>query len=435
MFFVKSKTSRTLLRGRLAFLIALPAIAAAVAFSTPSAAQGVQRIAAVVNEDVISAYELNQRVMLVLVTSRVADTPENRRRLREQILRNMIDEQLQLQEAKRLNIRVSDEDVDKMLVGLNAQNKLPPGSLEKVLQRANIDINVLRAKLRADESWSRVLRNKLQQQVYISDEEVDEEMNRLKAVQHLPRHHVAEIYLPLDNPDNERQVREVADRLMQQIRSGANFSALAREFSQSASAAVGGDLGWVTKGQLDPKLDSTLENMNKGQVAGPVQTLDGFHILLLIDRVVPSAKGDGDIRVDYTQLILPLPANAGPDAVKKEEKLAEQIRAEVRSCDDMRAAAKEMEVPKSGDVTDARLKELPAAISGPLSSLDVGQTTVPIRVAEGLFLGTLCGKSGGGGTLPTAEDIRNRLGNDRFNLLVRRYMRDLRQTAFVDIRG
>jgi len=435
MFFVKSKTSRTLFRGRLAFLIALPAIAAAVAFSTPSAGQGVQRIAAVVNEDVISAYELNQRVMLVLVTSRVADNPENRRRLREQILRNMIDEQLQLQEAKRLNIRVSDEDVDKMLVGLNAQNKLPPGSLEKVLQRANVDINVLRTKLRADESWSRVLRNKLQQQVYISDEEVDEEMKRLKAVQHLPRHHVAEIYLPLDNPDNERQVREVADRLMQQIRSGANFSALAREFSQSASAAVGGDLGWVTKGQLDPKIDSTLENMNKGQVAGPVQTLDGFHILLLIDRVIPSAKGDGDIRVDYTQLILPLPANAGPDVVKNEQELAEKVRAEVRSCEDLRAAAKEMEAPKSGDVTDARLKELPAVIGGPLSSLDVGQTTAPIRVAEGLFLGTLCGKSGGAGTLPTAEDIRNRLGNDRFNLLVRRYMRDLRQTAFVDIRG
>jgi peptidyl-prolyl cis-trans isomerase SurA len=435
MFFVKSRTSRTRFRGQLAFLIALSTLAVAV-FSTPSAAQGVLRIAAVVNEDVISAYELNQRVLLVLVTSRVEDTPDNRRRLSEQILRNMIDEQLQLQEAKRLNVRVSDEEVDKMLAGLNAQNKLPPGSLESVLQRAHVDVNVLRAKLRADESWNRVLRNKLQQQVYISDEEVDEELKRLKAVQNLPRHHVAEIYLPLDNPDNERQVRDVADRLMQQIRGGANFSALAREFSQSASAAVGGDLGWVTKGQLDPQIDHSLESMSKGQVAGPIQTLGGFHILLLIDRVVPSRNGDGDVRVDYTQVILPLPADAGPDAVKKEQDLAEQVRADIRSCDDMRAAAKEMEAPKSGDVSDARLKDLPATIRDPMSALDVGQTTQPIRVAEGFFLATLCGRSGGGaGAMPSAEDVRNRLGNDRFNMLIRRYMRDLRQTAFVDIRG
>ena len=435
MFFVKSITSNTPLRGWLTFLIASPALAAAVAFSTPAAAQGVQRIAAVVNEDVISAYELNQRVLMVLVTSRMADTPENRRRLREQILRNMIDEQLQLQEAKRLNIRVSDEEVDKLLAGLNAQNKMPPGTLEKVLQRAHVDINVLRAKLRADESWHRVLRSKLQQQVFISDEEVDEELKRLKAVQGLPRHHVAEIYLPLDNPDNERQVRDVADRLMQQIRNGANFSALAREFSQSASAAVGGDLGWVTKGQLDPKIDRALENMSKGQVAGPVQTLGGFHILLLIDRVVPSANGNGDVHVDYTQLILPLPADAGPDAVKKEKDLAEQVRTEVQSCDDMRAAAKKMEAPKSGDVSDAPLTSLPAVIRGPMSKLNVDQTTEPIRVAEGFFLATLCARKAPPGAMPTAEDVRNRLGNNRFNLLIRRYMRDLRQTAFVDIRG
>jgi peptidyl-prolyl cis-trans isomerase SurA len=395
----------------------------------------VQRIAAVVNEDVISAYELNQRVLLVLVTSRVQDTPENRRRLRQQILRNMIDEQLQLQEAKRLNIRVSDEDVDKLLAGLNAQNKLPPGSLERVLQQRNVDVNVLRAKLRADEAWQRVIRNKLRQQVFISDEEVDEELARLKAVENLPRHHVAEIYLPIDNPDNERQVREVADRLMQQIRNGANFSALAREFSQSASSAVGGDLGWVTKGQLDPQIDRTLADMSPGQVAGPVQTLGGFHILLLIDRVVPSAHG-GDPHVDYAQLVLPLPADAGPDAVQKETAVAEQVRADIQSCDDMRETAREMKAPKSGDVRDARLKDLPAAIRVPLSRLEVGQTTVPIRVAEGVFLATLCSKSGGAGTgLPSPDEIRKRLGTNRFNLLIRRYMRDLRQTAFVDIRG
>lgn len=313
-------------------MVAAALLAIAVVCPDPATAQGVQRIAAVVNEDVISAYELKQRVLMVMVTGKIPDTPENRRRLESQILRNMIDEQLQLQEAKRLNIRVSDEEIDTVLGRLNKQNDLPAGSLENILARANVDINVLRAKLRADESWDKVIRNQLRQQVFISDEEVDDELKRLKAVKDLPQHRVAEIFLPIDNPDNEKQVLELANRLIQQTRNGAKFSALAREFSQSASAAVGGDLGWVTNGQLDPVLDQTIAGMSKGQVAGPVQTLSGYYILYMIQEFDPSAGGPGT-------------------------------------------------------------------------------------------------------ALPTAADIRRRLGNERFNLLIQRYMRDLRQTAFVDIRG
>lgn len=392
------------------------------------------RIAAVVNEDVISAYDLNQRVRMVMVTGRIQDTPDNRRRLTEQILRNMIDEQLQLQEAKRLNIRVSEEEINQLLAKLNARNKVPAGTLESVLKRADVDINALRAKLRADDAWGKVLRERLQQQVFVSDEEIDEELKRLQAVQHLPRHRVAEIFLPVDNPDAERQVRDLAERLMQQIRSGADFGALAREFSQSASAAVGGDLGWVTKGQLDPKIDSVLSTTPERQVAGPVQTLSGFHILLVIDRIVPSAGGANELVLDYTQLLLP-GAQPGGSGAPQGEQLAQQIQSDVQSCEELHAAAATLDSSKIGDVKGARLADIPDAIRDRLAALDVGETTEPVRTAEGLLIATLCARKGGANTLPTRAQIQNRLGNERFNLLIQRYMRDLRQTAFVDIRG
>ena len=405
----------------------------ASAAGSTAVAQGVMRIAAVVNEDVISAYDLNQRVRMVMITGRIPDNPENRRRLAEQVLRNMIDEQLQLQEAKRLNIRVSEEEINQLLVKLNAQNKVPPGTLEAVLKRADVDVNALRAKLRADDAWGKVLREKLQQQVFVSDEEIDEELKRLRAVQNLPRHRVAEIFLPVDNPDAERQVRELAERLMQQIRAGAKFSALAREFSQSASAAVGGDLGWVTKGQLDPEIDRVIASTPEGQVAGPVQTLSGYHILLVLDRVVPSADGSNEAVLDYTQLVLPV-AQAGADA-QQEEQLAQQIRSDVENCNDLHAAAARMDAPKIQDVKGTQLKNIPAAIREKLASLDVGETTEPMRTADGILIATVCARKGGSKTMPTRTQVQNRLGNDRFNLLIQRYMRDLRQTAFVDIRG
>ncbi|MGH6620128.1 MAG: peptidylprolyl isomerase, partial [Alphaproteobacteria bacterium] len=112
----------------------------------------------------------------------------------------------------------------------------------------------------------------------------------------------------------------------------------------------------------------------------------------------------------------------------------QQIRADVQSCGDLRAAAASMDA-KSEDVKGARLKELPAALGEQLAKLDVGDTTEPLRTAEGVFIATLCARKGGSNALPSRDQIQNRLGNDRFNLLIQRYMRNLRQTAFVDIRG
>ncbi len=399
-------------------------------------AQGVLRIAAVVNEDVISAYDLAQRVRMVMVTSSLPNTPESRRRLTPQVLRNMIDEHLQFQEAKRLNVRVTDKEIDDMLVRLNRQNDLEPGTLESMLRRANVDVNALRSKLRSERAWNKVIRQRLQRQVFIGDEEVEEELARLKAVRNLPQHRVAEIFLSVDSPESESNVRELAQRLLQQIKDGARFNALAREFSQSTSAAVGGDLGWVTKGQLAPELDRLLDDMSKGQIVGPVKTLSGYYILLLIDRKTPTPVQAAATTVSLTQLVLPLAANPTPAEVQAQQAVGLKIRSQVRSCDDMRQAAQSIDAPQSGDIRSISLDKLPPSIRAAVAPLRVGQTSEPVRVAEGILLATLCSRSEDDTAgLPTRRQITNRLGNKRFDLLVRRYMRDLRRTAFVDIRG
>ena len=417
-------------------LFALLLAAAALTLPAALAAQGVIRIVAVVNEDVISAYDLGNRIRMVIATTKLPDTPETRRRLTNQVLRNMIDERLKMQEADRLNVRVTDKEVDDLLNNLNRQNRLPPGSLEQLLERANVNIDTLRTKLRAEHAWNKIIRQRLQRQVFIGEEEVEEELQRLKTVQHLPRHRVAEIFLAVDKPENDRQVLDIANRLMEQIRNGARFRALAREFSQSASAAVGGDLGWVTKGQLDNALDNRIQAMKKNEIAGPVRTVAGYHILLLIDRVTPKTTAGGETRVDLTQAVLPLGANPTRQEVETQLALAREVRGNVQSCEDMRGVIKSLESPKSGDVKDVKLGSLPAEIQSSVAGLKVGETSEPIRVAEGVLLATLCRREASTDSgLPTRVEITNRLGSRRFNLLVQRYMRDLRRTAFVDIRG
>lgn len=412
----------------------LAAALMATMLAVPAFAQGVLRIAAVVNEDVISAYDLANRMRLVLVTSNVPDTPEIRQRLASQVLRNMIDERLQLQEARRLNIEVTEEELDNLLVELNKQNGLPPGSIEQMLAQNNIDINVLRLKLRAEQAWYKVVTRSLQHEIFIGNEEIDEELNRLKTMSDQPRHRVAEIFLPIDNPDNEARIRDLAERLLQQIVAGANFAALAREFSQSTSAAAGGEVGWVTQGRFDPELDRVIATARPLEPVGPIRTLSGYYILVVIDRVIPGDPAS-TTTVDLAQLLLPLDEHASPKEVQSLAATALQIRSAVSSCTELRQLARTNNITTTNELSGVPIGQMPSPMRSAIAALQVGQTTEPIRVTEGLLLITLCGRKEDANALPSREEIRQRLLDERVDLLIQRYMRDLRRTAFVDIRG
>jgi peptidyl-prolyl cis-trans isomerase SurA len=400
----------------------------------PVRSEAVLRIAATVNEDVISVYDLVHRMRLVLLTSRLPNTPEIRKRLTGQVLRNLIDERLQLQEAKRLKINITDEQVKTLLDQLNKQNGLSAGSLESMMEQNKIDLGALRSKLRAERAWMGVIRQQLRRKAVIGGEEIEEELARLRAVRHLPRHRVAEIFLPVDDTGNEAQVRTLAERLMEQLRRGAKFAALAREFSQSASAAVGGDLGWVTKGQLEKEIEQSIANVAEGQVAGPVRTLGGFHILLLLKSSKGTGQAAGDSLIDYTQLLLPVAPDAAPDRRTQVLSLATEIRDKISSCDDMREISQTFTSPEKGDQKSVKLSSLPVEMRKYVAVLKVNQTSEPIPVENGVRLVTICARNDDDAGLPSRQEIRQRLGDRRLNMLVQRYMRELRRTAFVDVR-
>jgi peptidyl-prolyl cis-trans isomerase SurA len=396
----------------------------------------VLRIRAIVNDDVISFYDLVQRIQLVILTSSLNDSPEARLRLAPQVLRTMIDERLRLQEAERLNIKISSSLVDRQIQFLEERNKMPVGGLEQILNRAGIDHNSLRNKIRGEIAWRRIVRRRLMRQINISNDEIEDELQRLKSIQHLPQYQVSEIYLSVDSPDQEAQVAEVANRLIGQLGAGAKFPLLAREFSQSASAAVGGDLGVVSKGQLDPEIEKAIDSLSPGELAGPIRTLSGFYILKLRNRIIPAqATATADKSAQISQVLLPLKPNAVPAEIQAQERVAQKIKAEIKSCKQLEATGRTLNAPQSGSLGEIKITTLPASIWKAIETIPENQVTAPIRVAEGLLLMMVCKWTTETPGLPAEKDIRERLGDQRLNLLMQRYMRDLRRTAFIDLRG
>src|ERR1700722_4375059 len=168
--------------------------------SPPQAAGPEMRIAAVVNDEVISVFDLISRLRLVLLSSNIPDSPDARKKVEAQILRALVDEKLQLQEAKKANVVATDDEINNSLAQIEKQNNMQPGQLNEFLKSHGIDRSSLINQVTASLVWAKLVRRKAAETVEISDEEVDDAMKRLKEHAGEPQSRVAEIFLAVDNP-------------------------------------------------------------------------------------------------------------------------------------------------------------------------------------------------------------------------------------------
>ncbi|MBL4614143.1 MAG: SurA N-terminal domain-containing protein, partial [Magnetovibrio sp.] len=214
-------------------------------------AQSSLGIAAVVNDDVISMLDLNSRITMIVESSQMQKTPDARSRIAQQVLRGLIDEKLKVQETRRVGIKVSQTDIEDGLKHIAGNNKMTVAELTNQLMSIGVPITALTSRLEAELSWQKFVGRRLSKRIQIGAEEIKDEIARIQSNAGKPEYQLAEIYLPVDSPSQDSKVRATSQRLVVQLRQGAPFSALARNFSRSPSAAVDGDLGWVQPANLD----------------------------------------------------------------------------------------------------------------------------------------------------------------------------------------
>ena len=398
-------------------------------------AQDVLRIAAVVNDEVISVYDLDARLSLVLATSQLRNRPENRRRLAPQVLRRLIDDQIKLQEAKRLNIQVTKDDIDKTLDRIERDNKLPKGGLDGFLNRRGVHKNVLIGQVEADIAWSKVVRRRVRRNVKIGEDEIDEVLAEIEANKGRPEHRVSEVFLPVDEPKDEPDARQLAERLLQQLRAGAKFEAVAQNFSQSATAAVGGDLGWIKVGQLDQKLEAVLAKLQPGQVSPPIRTGSGYHLLFLRDRRQGAGMASQEVTVILQQVVLSLPKNTSEAEKDSQMALARTIGEAATDCREMDKLGSELGNPLSGNLGRVKLSSIPAPLRTAVQDLKIGKASQPQLMDDGIIVLMVCSREGGVAAAPDRKQVSRMLMMRRVDSAARQYLRDLRRAAFVDVRN
>jgi peptidyl-prolyl cis-trans isomerase SurA len=410
------------------------ALLALLAIAPPAPAQGVNRVAAVVNGDVITAAEVASRRRLLALTAGVAGDAAGR--ANDQILRLLVDERLRTQEVARRRIPVTDADIAGAVGEIENRNALPAGGLRENLRRAGIDPRVLYDQIRAQIGWNRLLRATLGSQANVSEAEINEYVAAARARIGQPELLVSEIYIPVSSPGQEAEVRRFVDDIIARLRQGAPFPMVATQFSQSQTALLGGDLGWVQPDRLDPEVAAVVRQMPEGAVSNPIRVPGGFVIVSLRQKRL--AGRDMATLLTMRQAFFAFEGQVNPAAPTAQQlrqvEAAQRLSESARSCDQVEAAGRGGSRPT--DPGQVRLDVItPPELRDLLGSLPLGRPSQPIIAPEGVLVIAVCARETRNLAEITPEQARDRLLRERVELVSRQVLRDLQRRAQIDIRS
>ena len=392
-----------------------------------------RKASVVVNGEVITGTDVDQRLALIIAANEGKVAPEEQQRLRLQVLRNLMDETLQIQAAKEQEIEVEEAEVEQTFARVAAQNfSADPKGMDAYLARIGSSPASLKRQIRGELSWQRILRRNITPFVNVSDEEVKEYLDRLKAAKGTDEYRVGEVFLSATD-ENKVAVFENANKIMEQLKAGGNFVAYARQFSEASTAVVGGDLGWVRMGILPAEMDNAIRQMAPGQLVGPVEIRGGFTIIYLIDKRQVLTADPRDAVLSLKQISISFaPGTTEAQAQTRATQLAAAIGT-AHGCQGVEAVAATV----GADVVaneQLKARDLPKALQDLLLSLTPGQTTPPFgSIQDGVRMLMLCGRDDPAAAgEPNFEEVQSQIEDERINKRAQMYLRDLRRDAVID---
>jgi len=241
----------------------------------------------------ITESDIKARSKLIIASSGMPHNNNSYNLVKDKVMDILIDEQLIKREAARLEIEVDDEEIDQAFLALADRNQIPRENLVDFLKSREIDAAELKNQIKHQLMWSKILANQIQPNISVTDKEVAESRAGIekvaKSAAETAELKLAEIVLLYRKESDVQKNKLFAEKLVGQIKKGASFGSLAKEFSQAQTAQSYGEIGWVASNQIQPDISRKLMRLHVGDIE-TMALSDGVHIFKLLDKKIISSE-------------------------------------------------------------------------------------------------------------------------------------------------
>ncbi len=423
-------------------------LASGVCFSQPLGAQSsvtpeiveIDRIVAVVNDDVIVHSELQTRLRAVidqLQNAGVPAPPEDV--LKKQVLEQLILDRLQLQLAEGTGIRVDDETLNRQIADIARQNQLSLREFRDILQRDGYDFAAFREEIRNELIKSRVQQRQVQDRVQITERDIDNFIaTQAKQGSNIPEYRVGHILIAVPDgasPEQLAEAKQRAEDIVKRLRDGANFGRIAAAESDGRQALEGGDLGWRKAGALPTMFEKVVPELEKGEISEIIRSSSGFHVLKLLD-----VRGAGRLVIEQTNarhiLIKTNEIVSSADARSRLRVLRSRVQNGADFAELARASSDDPgSAVKGGDLGWLSPGDTIPAFEKTMDALAVGEISEPFETQFGWHIVQVLGRRDRDSTeevqrAKAAEQLRNRKVDEELQA----WFRQIRDEAYIEYR-
>ena len=393
-------------------------------FSSTLKSQDIQAIAVIVNDEVISRYDVNQRVRLILVTSGIPATEENIKRIEEQAIKALIDEKIQIQEAIKLEVPDSPNEINLMLDNIARSNQTTAEGILESITSQGVNSETLLNQIKSELLWNKIVRGRFGSYINISDEEVDIIYDRTIQNINNSQYDISEIFIGFEDENEEREARDLTQRLTEQLKNNIPFEPVAQQFSQASSSGQGGFIGWVSEGQLDPEILSSIKNLEIGAVSEPIKTVNGYFIIKINGKSEEGGKNPMKNQYDLISVSFNI----------EDKIIAEEFSNNFVSCKRLDSLLENYNEKEVNVIGKRLLQELPNELHKELLEKNAGNTLSPRISEENIDIILICDRKDDIGIQVNREVIADNIYSQKMGMMSRRHLRDLRRDAVIEYR-
>lgn len=375
-------------------------------------------IVAIINGKIITSCDLEERIRLVLF-SIGGDTapPEVKARIKQEVLKEMIQERLKEQSAEKYAPKggwVTDEEIKAAVTDIARRNHLDYVAFCKLLKSKGINKDILWQQIRVNLSWMAYVHARFGRYINISESEITRTKQEIRAKQSKESYYVRRMFFPVSNPKNEEAVQAHVNNIKRMLANGMDFSNLAKQFSSSADARQGGELGWVFPGQLSQEEDAALGKMPIGGHA-LVRNSRGYVILLLHNKKSAGLQSFTTMRL--AQVLIPVKdPNPSKEVVMQIESYLNSLKEKSANARKFLEEAKASGICVISDPTDITSDDILPSFRPLLTSLQSGGVSRPLWTPDGVVVVCMLDRRDETVKEPTREEIREHKRSERLYL-------------------